>query len=118
MLSIIDRASKDFVREKRAEDILLILKQFRGQWDKFNEVLSKMGRRLEDALREFQVLTTTRKTQLERPLQKLDELQKAPELKEGSQLDSSLTDATLLQKQSVKKDRVVQKTDLPFGSPF
>ena len=118
MLSIIDRASKDFIREKRAEDILLILKQFRGQWDKFNEVLSKMGRRLEDALREFQLLTTTRKTQLERPLQKLDELQKAPELKEGSPLETPLGDATLLDKERVEKDRVEQKTDLPFGSPF
>ena len=74
MLAIIDRASKDFVREKRAEDIIQVLRQFQAQWEKFNEVLAKMGRRLDDALKEFQVLTTTRKNQLEKPLQSLDHL--------------------------------------------
>ena len=74
MLSIIDRASKDFIREKRAEDILKVLRQFQIQWHKFNEVLEKMGRRLEDSVKEFQILKTTRKNQLEKPLMALDDL--------------------------------------------
>ena len=50
-----------------------------------------MGKRLEDAKKEYDILTTTRSNMLDRPLKKIDDLrkQKAIEFDENMKLDDS-----------------------------
>ncbi|NUN97958.1 MAG: hypothetical protein HUU16_17480, partial [Candidatus Omnitrophica bacterium] len=44
------------------------------QWLEFVKKLETMGKRIEDARKEYEALVTTRRRQLERPLDKLDAL--------------------------------------------
>ncbi|HEM49002.1 MAG TPA: DNA recombination protein RmuC [Caldithrix sp.] len=72
ILAIIRQAIDNFNLEKTAAEILSLLGEFNKQWNNFKEGMDKMGNRLDDAQKEFQKLVTTRTTQLERPLLKID----------------------------------------------
>lgn len=74
LLAVIRQAIDNFTMEKTASEMLSLIGSFNKQWKKFNESLDKMGKRINDAQQEFHILTTTRKTQLERPLQKIEAL--------------------------------------------
>ena len=74
VLSLIHQATRSFAMEQKAAEVLDLLAVFRTQWEKFTDSLSKMGRRIDDAQKEFQTLSSTRSRQLERPLLKIDEL--------------------------------------------
>ena len=45
-------------------------------YNEFMKAFDKMGRRLEEAQKEFDSLNTTRRTQLERPLNQIEELRR------------------------------------------
>lgn len=74
ILAVIRQAVDNFALEQASNEILSLLGQFNKQWGLFKEGLERMGRRLADAQREFQVLETTRTRQLERPLEKIEQL--------------------------------------------
>lgn len=78
MLSIIDKATKDFAREQKATEILGLVDEFKKQWDKYKESMDKMGRSIESARRDFENLVGTRNKALERPLEKLSALEQDP----------------------------------------
>ncbi|MBL7046874.1 MAG: DNA recombination protein RmuC [Candidatus Marinimicrobia bacterium] len=75
VLSLIHQAVGNFAMEEKAGEIMALLREFEKQWNKFVESMEKMGRRIDDAKREFESLTTTRTRQLERPLQKIKEVE-------------------------------------------
>jgi len=79
VLAVIRQAVDNFNLERRASEILILLSEFYKQWDKFKAGLEKMGRRIEDAQKEYRDLVTTRNNRLERPLQKIQELQNSKE---------------------------------------
>ena len=54
--------------------MLILINEFEKQWRKYVEVMEKMGRRIDDAKKEFENLTTTRTRQLERPLTRIQNL--------------------------------------------
>jgi DNA recombination protein RmuC len=54
----------------------LLFNQFNKQWVAFVESFDKLGKKIEDAQKEFQALTTTRVNKLEKPLYKIEELRK------------------------------------------
>jgi DNA recombination protein RmuC len=74
VLAVIRQAVENFALEKTANDILLLLSAFKKQWDEFIKRMDLLGKRLHDAQSEFDLLTSTRRRQLEIPLQKLDAL--------------------------------------------
>jgi DNA recombination protein RmuC len=76
ILAIIRQAMDTFNMEKTAGEILRLIGSFRSQWGKFVDSMSKMGGKLDEAQAEYQRLVTTRRRQLERPLDKIDELRK------------------------------------------
>ncbi len=50
------------------------LAEFRKQWMKYVETTERLGKRLDDALGEYHELVSTRTRQLDRQMEKIDEL--------------------------------------------
>jgi DNA recombination protein RmuC len=74
VLAVIRQAVDNFALEQTSNEILSLLGAFKKQWHEFLRRLEVVGKRIEDAQREYEVLTTTRVRQLERPLNKIEEL--------------------------------------------
>lgn len=81
ILAIIRQAVDNFSLEKKASMIIALMNSFHKQWEKFIESLEKMGRRIDDAKKEYDVLMSTRRTQLEKPLMQIDELRQESGIK-------------------------------------
>ena len=71
-----------FTMEEKATEIMNLLNTFRLQWGRYVEVMDKMGRRLDDAKKEYDSLVSTRKNQLEKPLTKIEEITSGGEVVE------------------------------------
>ncbi len=74
VLAVIRQAVDNFALEQASNEILSLLSSFNKQWGMFKEGLGRMGRRIDDAQKEFQALDTTRSRQLEKPLEKIEQL--------------------------------------------
>jgi DNA recombination protein RmuC len=85
ILSLIHQATRNFAMEERANEVMSLLETFRIQWGKYIEVMEKMGRRLDDAKKEYDFLVSTRKNQLEKPLSQIEEISSASGLSELSE---------------------------------
>ena len=92
VLAIIRQAVDSFALEQTSNRILSLLGSFKKQWDKFLEKMELLGKKIEDAQKEYDSLSTTRRRQLEKPLNEIEALrtQKGlpPVIEEG---DSSET---------------------------
>jgi DNA recombination protein RmuC len=82
VLALINQAVKNFKMEKGLAEIIAQIKIFTAQWQKFLESMDKMGKRLQDAQKEYDTLTTTRKNMLERPLLRIDQIRHDSDIKE------------------------------------
>jgi len=76
ILAIIRKAVDNFALEQTSNEILSLLGLFKKQWDEFLGKLDQLGKRLEDAQKEYDALTTTRRRQLDKPLNKIEDLRK------------------------------------------
>ena len=74
ILAVIRQAVDNFALEQASNEILSLFGQFSKQWSMFKDGLSRMGKRIDDAQKEFQALDTTRSRALERPLEKIEKL--------------------------------------------
>jgi DNA recombination protein RmuC len=74
ILAVIRQAVDSFNLEQTASQILSLLGNFAKQWELFVAGLEKMGKRIDDTQNEFQLLATTRRRALERPLKEIDAL--------------------------------------------
>ncbi|MCK4909708.1 MAG: DNA recombination protein RmuC [Planctomycetes bacterium] len=74
ILAVIRQAVDNFHLEQSANKILALMGTFKKQWSLFVESMDKMGEKIEAAQQEFNKLSSTRRKQLERPLQKIEEL--------------------------------------------
>lgn len=79
LLSVIRQAVDNFRFEQGAKRILDVLGEFRKQWLKYVETMGRLGKRLEDALGEYHELVNTRTRQLDRQMEKIDQLASRPE---------------------------------------
>ena len=82
MLSLIYQATRNFAMEEKATEVMNLLNAFRLQWDKYVEVMDKMGRSLETAQKDYDTMVGTRKNQLEKPLSKIEEITSGSEVGE------------------------------------
>ena len=80
MLSLIYQATRNFAMEEKATDVMNLLQSFRMQWEKYVEVMDKLGRSLDTARKDYDALVTTRKKQLEKPLTQIDEIASGEEV--------------------------------------
>jgi DNA recombination protein RmuC len=76
ILAVIRQAVDNFNLQKTAADILALLGAFDKQWDLFKQSMEKVGRKIDDAKKEYMNLESTRKNQLEKPLRKIEDLRK------------------------------------------
>ncbi|HDM10450.1 MAG: DNA recombination protein RmuC [Deltaproteobacteria bacterium] len=77
ILAVIRQAVDNFALEKTSGEILGLLGTFKKQWEAFLAKLEILGKRIEDTRKEYDLLMTTRKRQLEKPLNRLDELRES-----------------------------------------
>jgi DNA recombination protein RmuC len=76
VLSLLNQATANFIVEQRASEIMNEVVKFQQQWSKFSDVMAKTEKNLDLAVRQFQELMSTRSRALERPVNRILELQK------------------------------------------
>ena len=74
ILSLINQATRNFAMEERASDVMKLLSKFKDQWTRYVETIDKMGRSLQTVQKDYEDLVTTRKRQLEKPLNEIEGL--------------------------------------------
>ena len=74
VLAVIRQSVDNFALERTSNEILSLFGVFKKQWDEFLKKLDVLGKRIEDTQKEYESLATTRRRQLERPLNKIDNL--------------------------------------------
>ena len=82
MLAVIRQAAENVNLMRTASEVIAVLGAFEKQWEEFKEVMDKMGRRIDDAKREYDNLVGTRTRQLERTLEKVEQLRASRQLPE------------------------------------
>ncbi len=80
VLAVIRQAVDNFALEKTSNEILSLFGTFKRQWDEFIKKLELLGKRIEDVQNEYDALRSTRRRQLEKPLNKIESLRTQREL--------------------------------------
>ncbi|MBU0716783.1 MAG: DNA recombination protein RmuC [Planctomycetes bacterium] len=77
ILAVIRQSVDNFKFEQASSQILELLAEFKRQWEMFTKVMDKMGKRLEEARVAYDDLVGVRTRQLERQLERIDDLRLA-----------------------------------------
>ncbi len=75
VLSLIRQAVSSFAMEKQAGEMQKLIGNFAKQWQLFVDKMDTMGKSLGTVQKHFEDLVTTRSRQLEKPMEKIGELQ-------------------------------------------
>jgi len=75
VLTVVRQAVDNFRLEQTSNEILTLLGAFRKQWTLYGEVVDKLEKALNGAVKAFDDLKTTRTRQLERQLDRIEDLQ-------------------------------------------
>ena len=86
VLAVVRQGIENFNLAQTASEMLNLLGDFSKQWGAYKEKFSVMGKRLDDARKEYDTLITTRTNMLERPLKKIDELRKQKAIPDHSDI--------------------------------
>jgi len=81
VLAVVRQAVEQAQLQRTSDEILHLLADFEDQWRRFAEAFDKVGRHLETVQRSWDDLSGTRRRQLERQLDRLDDLRSRPELR-------------------------------------
>ncbi len=81
VLAVIRQAVEQTQLQRTSDDILTLLADFEDQWRRFADAFDKVGRHLDTLQRSWDDLSGTRRRQLERPLDRIDDLRSRPELR-------------------------------------
>jgi DNA recombination protein RmuC len=76
VLAIIHQAMENFNLQNTAGQILNLLESFYKQWQAFVKSLERVGKKIDEAQAEFQILNSTRRNQLEKPLRQIESIKK------------------------------------------
>jgi DNA recombination protein RmuC len=76
VLAVVRQAVDNFRVERTSGEILARLGTFQKQWGMFTEKMDKLGRSIEATRKDYEDLTTTRRRQLERELDKIEDLRR------------------------------------------
>lgn len=82
VLAIIRQSLDNFNLERSAHKILELMSAFYKQWGQFIVGMDKLGKRIEELQNEFNTIVTTRRNQLEKPLQQIESLARQQALSE------------------------------------
>ncbi|MDP8932392.1 MAG: DNA recombination protein RmuC, partial [Actinomycetota bacterium] len=85
VLAVIRQSVDNFVLERTSREILSVLGGFSTQWGKFTDQLDTVGTHMDRAQRAYETLTGTRRRQLERSLDRVEELRRERGLTDGDE---------------------------------
>jgi len=74
VLAVIRQSVEHVALERTSDEILTVLANFTQQWEKFSEAVDGLGRKLETTSKAFEDLSGPRRRQLQRSLDKVDDL--------------------------------------------
>ena len=74
MLSLIHQATRNFTMNERASEVMELVDQFRKQWENYVGAMDKLGRSIKSASDDYSALVTTRTNQLQKPLDKMENI--------------------------------------------
>ncbi len=72
VIAVIRQATENFALTQTSNEILSLLGRFKKQWAEFVKKLDILGKRISDAQKEYEILTTTRKRLLEKSLNDIE----------------------------------------------
>ncbi len=82
MLAVIRQAAENANLTHTADEVITLLGQFNKQWQAYNEQLDRLGNQLDTVAKTYEGLRTTRANQLQRPLDKIEDLRQSRNLPE------------------------------------
>jgi DNA recombination protein RmuC len=74
MLAVIRQTAESYHLQQTSREILAVLGAFTRQWEKYSELVDRMGKSLEQTVAHYDALVTTRARQLQRQLDKIETL--------------------------------------------
>jgi len=80
VLVVIRQAVDNFALQKASEDIISMFGRFYDEWAKFEDSMEKVGKRIASAQNAYEEMAGPRKRQLEKPLQRIENLRNQREL--------------------------------------
>jgi len=84
ILAVIRRAVDNFTLEKTSHQILSLYGEFQRKWAKFVEGMDRLGERIKAAQKEYDEITGTRRRQLDKVLDKIEDLRTQTGLPENN----------------------------------
>jgi len=85
VLAVIRQAIDNFALEQTSTEILSLLGAFKKQWENFVTKMEVLGKRISESQKEYEALMTTRRRQVERPLNKIEELRELRQIPSAPQ---------------------------------
>jgi DNA recombination protein RmuC len=79
VLAVIRQAVEQAQLQRTSDEILRLLSDFEDQWQRFADAFDKVGRQLDTVQRSWDDLAGTRRRQLERQLERIDDLRSRPD---------------------------------------
>ncbi|HOV50905.1 MAG TPA: DNA recombination protein RmuC, partial [Candidatus Cryosericum sp.] len=83
VLAIVRQAVNTVTVERRSQEVLQLLNEFRKQWNKYTEQFAKLGKHLRELESDYSELEGARSRQLQRQLDKIDQLSEQMQLADG-----------------------------------
>lgn len=74
ILAVIRQAVDNFALEKTSNEILSLFGSFKKQWEAFIGRFEVLGKRIDDVQKEYESISTTRRRQLENPLNQIESI--------------------------------------------
>jgi DNA recombination protein RmuC len=93
ILAVIRQASDNFKLTQQTNTILQALGTFNDEWSKFKDQMDKLGRAIESSRRAYDELSGTRSRQLDRRLDRIEQLRSEAQLEPGATGPIVLDDA-------------------------
>ncbi|MEX2324330.1 MAG: DNA recombination protein RmuC [Nitriliruptoraceae bacterium] len=77
VLAVIRQVAEQAALERTSDEILEVLAEFTNQWQRFVDAMERVGRNLETTQRAYDALVSTRRSQLERQFERIDQLRRS-----------------------------------------
>ena len=82
MLAVMRQAAENANIMKAADEVMTLLSQFYQQWQKYNEAVDTLGKRIDSVKDQFEAVRRTRSDMLQKPLDKIEEIRQSRALPE------------------------------------
>jgi DNA recombination protein RmuC len=117
ILAVIRQASENFNLAQQTNEILKALRGFNDQWSRFKEQMDKVDRALESSRKAYADLKETRTRQLDRQVDRVDDLRRTAGLDSGPEVQVAGAEAHGSGEMSVFTPAPDSAADTPLPAP-